>query len=469
MARATACILMSLLLAGCTGANIGDDRRDPTPGSRLPLAVDFPDIGKIDFAPPMRLGFSSTGVEPAVAAAHGNDLYVVAMDQLFRSRDAGQSWSPLGRPACYAGAPACLGMERWDAGVRSNADGGDLAIGPDGRLHFVSLMCSDQCYRSWTDYYESSDGGDTWTGALTISPSQGPAYTDSPDRPWITLDDAGNVYALWRNVSDVVYLRVRNGVTNAWAEPSVVGTAVRAGPPIVEADGQRLIIPIQGDNVSLAKSDDAGKTWTFFDVPEPTDRFKVGVITGGMDVRGSMGIAWAEDPNASATAALDGIMEPSVFLAVTDDRGVTWTGTRQISPIGHTAVLPWLAVRPDGAYVAVWYGKEQGGTVADPQGEWRPFAALGHLSDRGTPRVVPLSDQPTHVGAICAKGALCLAACEAVVDAACVRVEDRNLLDYFEAGFTADGFPLVAFGADSEDPALRRMGADVWVTVGTTG
>ena len=96
-----------------------------------------------------------------------------------------------------------------------------------------------------------------------------------------------------------------------------------------------------------------------------------------------------------------------VYLARSDDGGVTWTAPRRVdtpSALLHTSVLPSVAAEAAGHVALAWYGTATSGNLA-ANARWRVWFAESYDGGR------TFGQTPTtgtvHRGPVCTKGDVC--------------------------------------------------------------
>ncbi|MBW3657093.1 MAG: hypothetical protein KY457_00530 [Actinobacteria bacterium] len=161
-----------------------------------------------------------------------------------------------------------------------------------------------------------------------------------------------------------------------------------------------------------------------------------------IDPWGNLYVVWDDD----GTVADDGrvLREPGIHLAMSSDRGETWTEPVKLDRGEGTAFWPWIAAGEHGA-VAVWLqhdGPVAGNEPQNARGDWYVMAsqiercetrakgpkkpATTVWSPPSTP--VRASHDSVHTGTICTGGTFCQA-----------RAIDRRLGDYFANAIDREG------------------------------
>ena len=207
----------------------------------------------------------------------------------------------------------------------------------------------------------STDGGLTWSGAVTVATASG---NSDFDKNWTACDQthapspspfAGSCYTEYDdfgagNQVHVAYSR-DGGLT--WQEGTLPTEGVLGGQPVVQPDGD-VIMPIDDENENHLlsfRSTDGGVTWsdppvTIAQIASHTDagNLRSGPLPSAeIDANGKVYVVWADCRFRSNCKANDIVMTTS-----TD--GLTWTPVvripidKQTSNVDH--FLPGLAVDP---------------------------------------------------------------------------------------------------------------------------
>ena len=257
--------------------------------------------------------------------------------KLWKSTDRGRSWTRVN-----------VGSER--EGAIGNSDV-DLAVAPDGSLYFVQ-MGFDRSVGQGTHIAigVSKDVGATWRWTMLsrtrfvdrpwveVAPdgtvhviwndTSGVAYTRS--------SDGGSTWAPERRIND------RGGSSHLAIGPR--GEIAAHIVPIA-ASGNRIH---EGVDL-LAVSTDGGSTWRRYAAPGTRDWPTPGQL-GGTTPRWTEPLAWdARGALYSFWTARDGL-----WLARSRDAGATWTTWRLAQP-SDIAYYPYLVARGNGELAATWF------------------------------------------------------------------------------------------------------------------
>jgi hypothetical protein len=346
-------IAAAAVLAGCSSA---DDRS----------AADV-DVERALIALPAIDHADGIAREPMIVEAKDGTLFLTGYGEtyptLWRSTDGGASWSSVD-----------VGGEA--DGAVGNSDV-DLAISPDGTLHFI-VMSFDRVVGEGRAIVvgSSGDSGSTWTWS-SLSRDR------FDDRPWIEVDSNGVAHAIWNDGSGVSHATSTNGGAT-WTEqprihPSAGSSHLAVGPAgriavrltPLSASGHR----IDPDIDRIAVSIDGGVDWVLRDLPgtrawttsfNPDDGVMRWVEPVAWDATGALYALWSEGK--------------TLRLARSADDGASW---RDWTVVTDTAELffPYLVARGGGELAATWFigrGESLRANVA--------YIALGGGADE--PRVV---------------------------------------------------------------------------------
>ncbi|MHB1260823.1 MAG: sialidase family protein [Thermoplasmatota archaeon] len=445
-----ALLVSSAILAGCA------DAPEPAPevaqdgvAPRVRLAPPT----NVTFAAPTLLGTMQGGAEPSVAAAPDGTLYVTTPLALWRSDDGGATWQDIGTPVCPLAAPACPGLEETEPGMRGGGDA-DLYVSPDGRLHWLGLFDGENAI----PYQVSDDKGMTWSDPIDL------AGDDSGDREWITGRADGTLFASWRNFPSSGDATIKSSVSYdggaSWSDGSDVADDTRMGGIAVDPTSKALALAYDpGGNVQVARSFDDGATWTSTEVVTDAAQGQVFPVVA-YDTNGTLYLVYAHDPDgafgAESPAGTNRPLEsPRVFLAVSHDKGVSWSEPVQVNPPGTTAWFPWIAAGGQGRIVVTWYQNDLGLTRQTTD-EVYVMAGFSLDADYPQPRfsVVRVDPDPVHRGPECRENP---------------GVCNRSFLDFFEVTVTPDGKAFAAWAQDTwpvprvdVETSVMATGPDLW-------
>lgn len=254
---------------------------------------------------------------------------------------------------------------------------------------------SGNLYLAWEDA-RAGDDGDVylsrfnpdemvaWSVPFQIHDDVTPAAAQR--RPALTVDAAGNVYAVWEDTrenddGEIYFSRWLSGTAwnaSTWRAPVRLSDPEMdwgAGPDIVAAPGGGLYaawmerVPTGPASstydfqIVVARSQDRGETWT----PGVVQRLYAASATNasyfnpalGVDWGGRVYVAWMFSPDQQASSS-------DVLLAVSPDRGQHWTVPRTLSrPAGDVDVdtLPALVTDFEGRTVVAWQDFRDGAST----------------------------------------------------------------------------------------------------------
>lgn len=379
--------LVALALLAATNAAIAVDPAEPI------------------FGAPRTLPSSSGFGEPSIATAPDGTLYVTApgsASALWRSRDGGDTWA------------------RVSNSLGSSGDS-DVAIDANGVVYVSDLFSNVPVSTSF-------DEGDSFAYE-TATASGG-----SIDRQWLAASGDGNVFSIWRDGStERIAVSHDRGVTFT---RHVVTTGVGYQGNILATDDNTLWIPFTGNGVQLAKSTDAGVTWTFKTIYSSSSSTLFPAVA--VDKANNVYVAWI---------AKDGDGAFTVNVAISTNGGATFS-VRKILSEDRVSVFPWIIADAPGHVAVAWFDTAPvAGVLGEPNAaasaEWTvklAFSEDAHLGHAATWSVQDATGV-FHRGPICTMGTLCFPIANPVVG-------NRALLDFFELGEDADGGILIAYAAD---------------------
>jgi hypothetical protein len=296
---------------------------------------------------------SETGAnEPALATdgaghvviAHNGDTLAVS-----RSSDDGVTWQGVPTPdPAYGGDPG-------------------LAFDSGGRLYFsflafpTQLVCdAGAAYPGGDELHVvySDDRGATWSPPMNVAPGMFVSSHFFVDKPWITAGTNGDVYVSFTPFQ------------------SISATAP--------------------NDLWVAYSHDRGLTWNASQLSDAGRTHGRSLVMLTTDAAGKAYATWWED--AGDPLAPGGL----IWMAESDDRGVTWKPNRQVTTDADAYFDdPEIAVTPDGSVVYVTY--ERIPTISSID----EYDVMAAASIGGAPFAAPVkvNDDPscaTHFHAACA-------------------------------------------------------------------
>ncbi len=435
--------LCTLAIAGLAGCFSDDE--DSTPAAMEPGPL--PTLDGIRFAASQVLGTMTLGAEPSVAVAPDGTAYVTTPIALWRSDDGGHTWIDLGAPFCSFGLPTCPGLEQSAPEDLQGGGDADIWVTPDGRLHWLGLFGEAGA----VSYQVSEDRGETWSPAVDL------AEGDDADRQWITGRADGTLFASWRNFpsqgDSSIVVRASFDGGNSWTDAVSGSEDTRFGGVAVDPASNAIAYAYDmGGELHVARSMDNGTTWQ--DAIAWTNEFQGQVFpVAAFDAAGNLYVAATQDPDGAFGTNLATnrpLEQPVLLLAVSKDKGATWSEPRQINPDGTTAWFPWLAAGAEGRVIAVWYQNDRGlPRQATDDVYVMSGISLDADDEDATWAVTRVKDTPIHFGPECRENPGCT----------------RSLLDFFEVAIHPAGYPIVTWAEDLYP--LPRV--DVAVTVMEAG
>jgi hypothetical protein len=399
------------------------------------------------------IGQGTAGIadsEPSIRVALDGSVYVGAIkglpsgSDLWRSDNAGQSFSYLGSPDSVTAAVPGLGF------CCAAIGGGDedFAIDSQGTIGWSSLTLASVTV-----------GRSTNKGAsFTVQPLG--SAIPGVDREW-NASDGSTFYMSFHDVATdnidvessaagptggLVYVPAGTVFPVGLAPSNELGNLV--ADRRVGHQGtlyQVYVTPSGGgsanNELEMAVSHDSGATWTSHPV-----------FTGP---------ATSEYGSVFPAAAIDG--GGNLYTVVTDqthgvlvfsstDGGTTWSGPVNVSSLVGSAsaatVFPWIAAG-NGGVAVVWMGAS-----ANP-GSWKVYAAESTNAASLTPSysTYTVSDHVVHTGSLCTAGTGCS--------------NGRQLGDFFQVAVDQNGMANVAWADDGLTSSAQIVYAKGGVSLGT--
>ena len=207
------------------------------------------------------------------------------------------------------------------------------------------------------------------------------------------------------------------------------------------------------DDVVVARVDQAGaRAATQLDVrksiaannrPDTFDSFTVVAV----DKAGNVYVVWSERrPDKQTT---------DTMLAVSKDRGETWTRPIKVNRGPQTTTFPWIVAGDAGKIDIVYYGTNEKGSSPEtvpPTSKWRVWMAQSLNALDPTPN---FKENPAtgfmHQGAICTSGTGCAPG-------------TRDLLDFFQIDIDAQGMANIAYTDNLNTPPDGTDPHQEWIT-----
>jgi hypothetical protein len=214
--------------------------------------------------------------------------------------------------------------------VNKRADDWEPAVAADPNAPYVYVVttrygvgkpCKGNCPDPWMALTISNDGGATWGKQVPLCACKGSGQFD----PIIeVVPDTGNVYALYMNGYNVVFLRSKDHGTTWSAPVKTYGKVSWNDKPILATsdDGRDVYVSWngpQGGDPWIAQSHDFGRTWTQTRLVKSDDYY----YAFDADVTHSGRVIFAETSVVyQSSVGLTG--KTKVHAIVSGDRGTTW-------------------------------------------------------------------------------------------------------------------------------------------------
>jgi hypothetical protein len=371
-----------------------------------------------------------------------------------RSSDLGETWKALTTPA-----PATV-----PAPLFCSCDS-DVDVAKNGRVYLTDFWISPMGGASNFVVQSSTDKGDTWSIGNPL-----PAPVAMVDRQYVLPGPGDTVYLAFAQFSTPptgLWIAKSDDAGRTWtkwssAAPISGGTFPLVGKPRILSDGKTLLFPYnrikneqewynKSSTINVARSEDGGATWKEFTVATEPDG------TGGLwpvelAVNGAdvAAVAWM------ARVGKDDMVMRASFSA---DKGATWSDPVVVSNATGLRVLPWIAPVPSGDFVVAYYGTDaRGWPLALPADtRWDAWVNVVDPDDGTASAPVRASDAPVKTGSLCTLGA------------SCRRGKDRELLDYLSVVADNDGRVHVAYSVSpKEQTALAHVASSLPVAAAET-
>ncbi len=389
----------------------------------------------IEFFTMMVPGSEGEGFEPNIVAGPGIDgtewLYLDSptglgsqlSGNLWISKDGGYTWEfkETGRPPINYGGS------------------GDsyTAVFSDGTIVFTDL------YLVTVTVDTSLDGGETWI--------QNPQASVRPidDRQWLDIGptvgvgDPETLYLVYNQIPGGLYIQksqfTRTGlgwVSGNGGLPVSTNVGSRDYFVVDKNDGTLYLPNMEGRNLIMYVSTDGANTFSSYQVMETLDDIKNIFIAVDVDTAGNVYLIWCD--------------KASIFMAVSQDRGVSWDISQVTENFGGK-VLPWISAGDSGRVGMSWYESATEGDCDDTEemvnATWDVMAAvcIDALSENKT-FLITTADENVHTGTIKTTGA-------SGDDA------DRDLGDYLTCDVDGMGRLLLTYGEDGDDGPNARQSA----------
>ncbi len=295
--------------------------------------------------PPAGVGIPQLAIDPQSSA----NLVVIDTDRLFASQDAGGSWQESDFPLAFAGLDSLLATQPALAGA-----------------FFLAMQSSGQLY-------QSTDGGDSWSGLGVAASGAGifPTLLGFAADPNVST----RFYELlFDNQAHLLHLFETTNSATSWAPVAGFPTSNAGAPDLVVAPTNPATLYVTLSPGGLYRSADAGVTWSQAGLGR-TDLHVVAV-----------------DPAQPATVYAQTTGGDRFDLLRSTDAGATWASLDIHVPNVEVPQLLTVAVDPsDSSHLIA--GNRRGITgSSDAGGTWALFdTGLPRAGNFGEPVLEPAS------------------------------------------------------------------------------
>ncbi len=320
------------------------------------------------------------GNEPIVAAGPDGTLYISALQHIYRSTNAGASWTKLAGPIY--------------ASTLNLASDSSISVDPGNRLYFTF----DYPYAGTTAVCTSDDHGDTWA----CNPAVVPGGTD---RMWILAPTISSAYEVTnQGLYETAFLVSKD--RGATFVPKSVASGLlepQSGPLLQSSCSTKVLqaIKVYGTapedvpEVKVYVYDPASVTAVISDVRGTGLKLPTALPSAALGLDRTLYVA-SEEPNAAGGK--------QAVIARSYDEGVTW---KKLPPIPATttgtATFTWVAAGAPGHVGVLYYytaTNGQPGTLTTSS--WSAVWAETYNADTATPTwTVTTVEDAIHTGAIC--------------------------------------------------------------------
>ena len=256
-------------------------------------------------------------------------------------------------PALDATTDATAVPATWEADVRLTDAAGasqttynfarDIAITSDGALHAAWFDTRDGHAQIYTA--RSRDGGTTWDPAVRVAPT-----ADSQQHAAIAASGT-TVYLAWHEVQAGmfhVYLARSDDAGTTWSTARKMSTTGKSAHPSLAADGDRIHVVFADTDASTEimylSSSDRGATWgvPVQLSPPQHESWVGGVATSGTRVV----VSWVDYRDANEEE----------YLRISSDGGTTWDAARRMTEDAADSWAPSVAIAGDTIHFA-WFDR----------------------------------------------------------------------------------------------------------------
>jgi len=328
-------------------------------------------------SPPVTVG--AVGNEPLIAIAPDGTLYISALQHLYRSTDAGASWTSVVGPL--------------EAQVNLNTDS-SISVAPNNRLYFTF----DYPYAGTTAVCTTDDRGNTWS----CNPAVVPGGTD---RMWVVAPSNSAAYEVTNEgLYETAFLMSTDGGTT-WI-PKAIGSGVlepQSGPLLQSRCSTKVVQPIKifgtlpsdVPELKLYVYDPATTGAILSDVRPTGLSMPLALPGGAFSLDGVLYVS-SEEANAAGGR--------QVVVARSPDEGVTWVKLPPIpATTTGTATFSWVAAgAPGHVGVLYYYTTDNGDPGTLNTANWSAVWAESYDADSATPTwTVTTVENSVHTGGIC--------------------------------------------------------------------
>lgn len=398
---------------------------------------------------PVPYGPNNGSLEPALAAAPDGTLWAASNHltastckaqqtacgtNVWTSRDGGRHWRWVADPFAVVAQTAAVGG--YD---------NDIAVAQQKNSRGTYDIVVASLWEASNALAVSHDDGATWE-LLPVAGAVGSTTAGSyPDRPWVGMDGACTAYLAYNAFPGNVTVMHRYDTCQARAVPGPVslpfttagsptdGSGKVSGRFAVDTRNHVLYYPAlepvgETTSVVVSVSSDGGTTWQLRKVAPYRGSPTVWPVTTATDASGAVWVAWHDGRDS--------------WIAVSRDRGATWSRPHQLNRRDHSAVYPTVAASAAGTAAVVWIGTDRPGSSSARLEMGKAFARDGALwrmtvsrtSDFGRTWSAPeAATGPVHRGALCVQGG------------GCSEPGTRALLDCFGVHLDAKGRLVAVF------------------------
>ena len=262
------------------------------------------------------------------------------------------------------------------------------------------------------------------------------------DRQWMGFYGPNTVYLEYRNFgAGVVFVQQSTDGGLTYGPATVVGTMSQTGALDVDQFDGTVYISGNDGQLAVGVPPVAGLpplTYTLRQViPSTVDPANIFVA-----MRVANDHPLGNQPNTVYLCYSDG---NNIYLISSGDKGASWTNPVQVNNPADAAtrvnLMPWLATGPTPGSVGIaWYATDNPGNNDDAR--WRVYFAQSLNANATSPtfRIVQASDHSIHASNISLKGLPLLG-----------ESPNRNLIDYFQVNFDAQGAAVIGYTDDHND------------------